>query len=44
MHPLAHIIEGVSVSDIIHYDYAMCPAIVAASQSAESFLSSCVPL
>ncbi len=44
MHPLANVVEGVSVGHIIDYDDAVSAAIVAGGQSSEAFLTSSVPL
>ena len=44
MHPLSHIVKGVTVCHIVDNDYAMCTSVVAASQSSESLLSGSVPL
>jgi len=44
VHPLAHVVEGVSVGHIVDDDDAVSPSVVAARQGPEPLLSRCVPL
>ena len=44
MHPLSNIVERISIGNIIYYYYSMSTSVIAACQSSESLLASCVPL
>jgi hypothetical protein len=43
VHPLTHIFERISIRHIIHYNDAMRPPVIAASERAEPLLSGGVP-
>ena len=43
MHPLAHIFERISIRHVIHYNDAMRPPVIAASECAEPLLPGGVP-
>ena len=44
MHPLAHVVERVTISHVVNYDDAMGASVVAAGKCSESLLASGVPL
>lgn len=44
VHPLADVVEAVSIGDIVDDDDAVGPSVVGAGESSESLLSGGVPL
>lgn len=44
VHPLTHVVEGVSVGHVVDDDDPVGPSVVAARQSPEALLPCCVPL
>ena len=43
VHPLADVLEGLSIGDIVHYDYAVGSSVVAGRQRPEPLLPRRVP-
>ena len=43
LHPLPHILEGLPVGHVVHYNYAVGPSVITGRQRPEPLLPCCVP-